>query len=168
MSEQIQKTPTQSQVETITVKIADLKQHPRQRANFSRQPDARIKELADDLVHRGQQYPIEILPDLTVLCGHQRIRAAIHLGWTEIKAIVRHDLAGKDDATIEEHMIQDNLQRRQLGPLEVAHCYRRLQELARQNRDRRTDDEIREYQRRDSATTSGSATACRDGTWIAT
>jgi hypothetical protein len=115
---------------TRKVKILDLKTHPRQRHLFAEPSFAEIELLANDMRVHGLKHPIEVLPDGTVLCGHSRVEAAKFLQWEEIDAIVRHDLVGASDLEVEQHMITDNYLRRQLRPLERAHCALRLKELA--------------------------------------
>ena len=61
--------------------IEQLKPHPRQTSLFSNLPDQAFKDLVEDLKVRGLQHPVEILPDGTLICGHQRWRAAKALGW---------------------------------------------------------------------------------------
>jgi ParB-like chromosome segregation protein Spo0J len=113
-------------------KLADLKPHPRQGDLFhDAQHDPGDKDLADDMRANGLQCPVEILPDGTILCGHRRTRVAQALGWDEVEAWVRDDLAGRPEAA-ELRLIEDNLNRRHLGPLELARCYRLQKELARQ------------------------------------
>ena len=111
------------------VKIADLKPHPRQQHLFAQPATAEIVALAEDMHARGLQHPIEVLLDLTILCGHSRVLAAHHLGWQEIDAFVRNDFDALNDVEIEKHMIGDNALRRQLRPLERARCAHRLREL---------------------------------------
>ncbi|MHC4401375.1 MAG: ParB/RepB/Spo0J family partition protein, partial [Planctomycetota bacterium] len=72
---------------------------------------------------------VEILPDGTIIAGHQRVRAATKLGWTEIRCWVRNDLAEAGDEAIEVRLIQDNVNRRQLGLIGQIRCYARLKEL---------------------------------------
>jgi ParB-like chromosome segregation protein Spo0J len=112
-------------------KLADLRSHPRQADLFhAASHDPEDADLAEDMRLNGLQYPIEILPDGTILCGHRRTRVAQALGWDQIDAWVRDDLAGRPEAA-ELRLIEDNLNRRHLGPLELARCYQRLSDLAR-------------------------------------
>ena len=111
--------------------IADLRDHPQQAAMFGDASDAELAALAADMKKKkGLDYPVEILPSSNIVVkGHQRIRAAKLLGWTEIDVIERHDLEAAGDAAAEEEFIKDNALRRQLGPLAKARCIRRLLEL---------------------------------------
>jgi ParB/RepB/Spo0J family partition protein len=113
-------------------KITALRPHAKQADLFGQPPQHELEELMADLARSGQLQPVEILPDGTILCGHRRIAAARLLGWTEVNAWVRDDLAA-DPAAAECRLITDNLVRRQLGPLELAGCYRRLKELEKRN-----------------------------------
>jgi ParB-like chromosome segregation protein Spo0J len=61
--------------------IADLKVHP---ANYNRHSDSQIIRLADSLRAHGQQKPIVIQADGTILAGHGLVEAAKQLGWTMI------------------------------------------------------------------------------------
>ena len=67
-------------------KLDRLKEHPRQIEMFGNLSDSELQALAEDMKTNGQQEPLEICPDGTVISGHQRWRAAIILGWVEILA----------------------------------------------------------------------------------
>jgi ParB-like chromosome segregation protein Spo0J len=114
-------------------KIADLKPHPRQFENFDDAADVTVEELAKLLQIRGLDRPVEILSDGTIICGHRRVEAAKQVGWTEIDVVVRHDLEAKGPEAVEKRLIEDNLEdqnsRRQLDPVALARCYKRLFEL---------------------------------------
>lgn len=110
-------------------KIAKLKDHPRQAEMFGDVGDGELKALAENMGKRGLRDPVHVTPDGTVIAGHQRVRAAKLLGWTEIDVVVRHDLAAEGDSAIEEHFLEDNFVRRHLSPLARARCIKRLMEL---------------------------------------
>lgn len=112
-------------------KVAKLKPHPRQAANFPDLSESELQLLADDIDRNGLQTPLEVLSNGTVVCGHQRLRAVKLLGWKEVDVFVNQDLASKGEAAIEQRLIEDNVNRRQLDPLEIARAYRRLRELNR-------------------------------------
>ena len=111
--------------------IESLKPHPSQAKLFDDLGDIELQCLADDIEKNGLGNPVEILPDGTIIAGHQRKRAAQLLGWTEIRCWVRDDLERKGEKAAEERLINDNLNRRQLSPLAVARCYVRLKEMKR-------------------------------------
>jgi ParB/RepB/Spo0J family partition protein len=111
--------------------LAELKPHPRQAANFRASLPHEVGELADDLKRNGQLCPVECLPDGTLVAGHKRVAAAMLLGWPQVDVWVRHDLAAQGADASERRLIEDNLNRRQLQPLELARCYKRLKEMGR-------------------------------------
>jgi len=110
--------------------LAGLKPHPLQAELFGDEPRPRLRDLAEDMRANGLREPVEILPDGTVICGHQRVRAAEMLGWTAIDAWVRTDLADQR-AAADQRFIEDNLTRRQLTPLAQARCYKRLEAVGK-------------------------------------
>ncbi|MBL8798910.1 MAG: ParB N-terminal domain-containing protein [Planctomycetia bacterium] len=114
-----------------------LQPHPRNAALFDDLSEQKLSDLAQDLKERGQITPLEILADGTIVCGHQRVRAARQLGWTDIEAIVLRELGDQEVLVIEERLIADNLHRRELDPLARARCLRRLKELTYEKMGRR-------------------------------
>lgn len=110
-------------------KLSRLKPHPQQAAIFGDVPEAELDALAADMAEHGQRDPVEILPDGTIIAGHQRVRAAKKLRWKEVDVIVRHDLAAAGTEAIEAYFVTSNLIRRQLTPLGRARCIRRLMEV---------------------------------------
>jgi ParB/RepB/Spo0J family partition protein len=117
--------------EIVGWRVADLRPHPRQAELFPEAPEHEIAELADDMQRNGQLMPIECLPDgKTIIAGHRRTAAARLLGWETLQVWVRDDLAD-DPAAVERRLIEDNLNRRQLGRLAKARLYKRLRELER-------------------------------------
>ena len=72
--------------------------------------------LVRSLEDEGLNFPIEVTADNVIIDGHQRLRAAMQLGWKEIKVRVRHDL--RDQYEIDKRHIEANLTRRQLSKLD--------------------------------------------------
>jgi len=62
-------------------RIADLRPHPR---NYRRHPEHQLDILRESLRVHGQQKPVVITPDGTILAGHGLVEAAQAEGWTEI------------------------------------------------------------------------------------
>jgi ParB-like chromosome segregation protein Spo0J len=77
----------------------------------------------------GLRDPVEILPNGTILDGHQRVRAAKRLGWKVIDVVVRADLDAAGPDAAEAYAIESNLDRRQLSLLGRARCLQRLVEI---------------------------------------
>ena len=61
--------------------IAALTPHPR---NYRRHPEHQLAILRESLRVHGQQKPVVITPDGTILAGHGLVEAARAEGWTEI------------------------------------------------------------------------------------
>ena len=111
--------------------IESLKPHPSQAHLFGHGSETENRDLIADLRKNKLIHAIEILSDGTIICGHQRVQAAKHLGWKTIRCWVRTDLEEQGPEAVETRLIEDNLSRRQLGKLGMARCYVRLRELAR-------------------------------------
>jgi len=110
-------------------RLSDLKPHPLQAEFFADLSTQDLTRLQESLSSNGQIEPVEILPDGTIISGHQRVQAATRLGWTEITCWVRDDLVAQGDEAVERRFIESNFNRRQLTPLEQARCYRKLKQM---------------------------------------
>ncbi|HUE16722.1 MAG TPA: ParB/RepB/Spo0J family partition protein, partial [Planctomycetaceae bacterium] len=136
-------SPSDSKPRSVEKRCVDsLRPHPRQNELFPDLPEHEFQALVEDIRKNGIRNPPEILPDGTILAGHQRLRAARELGWEEINVVVRDDLRDADEATIFEEFVYDNLLRRHLTKLHQAKC---AIELARGECERR--DFIFDWQR---------------------
>src|SRR5262249_36640132 len=112
-----------------------LKEHPLQKTLYRKRPDWEIEELAESM-RKGQDEPIEILSDGTIVGGHGRAEAARRLGWVTVRARVRHDLEEAGPEAIQMRLIEANLHRRQLSRLDMARSYRHLLQLAKDRKGR--------------------------------
>jgi ParB/RepB/Spo0J family partition protein len=128
--------------ERTTRNIADLTPHPRQDEWFAPLNTGELEALAASIDRGGLQHPVHILPSNVILSGHQRIAAAKLLGWQQIDVVIRHDLAG-DETAAAMFALTDNVNRRQMGPLEMALAYRALLQIERKNRRERCYGENR-------------------------
>jgi len=85
-----------------------------------------IKELAASIKEKGILQPIVVKKggsgNYELVCGERRLRAATACGLTEIPAVVK-DVASED---LLEWALIENLQRRDLNPLEEAEAFERL------------------------------------------
>ena len=120
--------------EIINVKIADLRSNPYQpRQVFDQQA---LQELADSIKEHGVFQPIIIKKSIKgyeIIAGERRVKASQMAGLEEIPAIVR-------DFTDEEMMeiaLLENLQRKNLNPIEEARTYQKILEL-----DQMTQEEL--------------------------
>jgi ParB family chromosome partitioning protein len=89
-------------------------------------PAAELDTLAESLKRHGMLQPIVVRPladgAFELVAGERRWRAAQRAGWQDIPAAVRH----LDDAQAAELALVENLQRQNLGPIELAHALARL------------------------------------------
>lgn len=110
--------------------VPDLCPHPRQAELAGDMPAAEFEALVAHIAANGIQNPLIVMADgKTVVCGHQRLRAARQLGIKKIACIVRADFVKADDPKVIEALLSDNLLRRQLGPLEKAKYTKELFEI---------------------------------------
>ena len=88
-----------------------------------------IRTLAESLTAHGLLQPIvvrKIGDRFQLIAGERRLRAAVQAGWTDVPAAV----VEADDRQTAEMAIVENLQRRDLNPLEKAASFQRyLQEF---------------------------------------
>lgn len=83
-----------------------------------------IESLVQDIRTNGLRIPLEILPDGTIIDGHQRLRACKTAGMKYVPCRVRHDLVDKP-LEQEQQFISLNLQRRQLSTLAKTRCIKK-------------------------------------------
>ncbi len=86
-----------------------------------------LADLESSLRVNGLLQPITVRPSprgsgYELIAGERRLRAAQHLGWTEIPAIVRD----VDDRLLLSLALVENLQRADLNPIEEAEGYQHL------------------------------------------
>lgn len=111
--------PSTAVVELNVYDVDDNPFQPRREFNKSE-----IESLAESLKTHEQLQPILVrrMGDrYQLISGERRLRAAIHAGWSKIRAQVRE----ADDRLVAELAIVENLQRKDLNPVEKALSFRR-------------------------------------------
>ncbi len=111
----------------VDVDVEDLRPNPLQpRQDFDPQS---LDELANSIKETGVLQPLVVVPEgnhYKIIVGERRWRAAQKIGLTNLPAIVRHL---SENEQIEASLVE-NLQRKDLNPIEIAHAYQKLiQEL---------------------------------------
>jgi ParB family chromosome partitioning protein len=111
----------------VDVDVEDLLPNPLQpRQDFDQEA---IAELAQSIEETGILQPLIVVPEgnhYKIVVGERRWRAAQKIGLIKVPAIVRH-LSEKEQI---EASLVENLQRKDLNPIEVAYSYQKLiQEL---------------------------------------
>ena len=87
--------------------------------------EAAFTELAASIEASGLLQPIVVRPrngSYELIAGERRWRAATHLGWTKIPAVIKD----VDDQTLLTLALIENLQRDDLSPIDEAAGYQRL------------------------------------------
>jgi len=84
-----------------------------------------LNDLVESLRTHGLMQPIvvrKVGPDFEIVAGERRWRASRELGWNRINAVVIE----ADDRRMLEWALVENIQRQELGPLELARSFRQL------------------------------------------
>ena len=117
-----QSTPASASGGLLQLPLAEIEENPFQpRRDFS---DAEIVSLAESLKEHDLLQPIlvrRVAGRYQLISGERRLRAAKHAGWTTIPARVRE----ADDRLVAELAIVENLQRKDLNPVEKALSFKR-------------------------------------------
>ncbi|NLN17101.1 MAG: ParB/RepB/Spo0J family partition protein [Firmicutes bacterium] len=91
--------------------------------------EASLEELSDSIRRQGVLQPVVVRPmgeGYELIVGERRWRASAKAGLKEIPAIVRH----VSDEEMMAQALVENIQREDLNPIEEAHAYRQLMQLA--------------------------------------
>ncbi len=113
---------TDSSADLLKINVSEIDDNPFQpRREFS---EPEIASLSESLKEHDMLQPIlvrRIDDRFQLISGERRLRAAIQAGWTTIPARVRE----ADDRLVAELAIVENLQRKDLNPIEKALSFRR-------------------------------------------
>ncbi|MBA4190657.1 MAG: hypothetical protein C0467_21945 [Planctomycetaceae bacterium] len=124
---------------TVEWRLDRLKPHEFQNTVYAPRPQWQIEELAKDMAANGQNEPVEITSDGTIISGHGRVAAAKLLGWKTIRCRVRADLEAEGPDAVKRRLLEANLTRRHFGMIEQARHYQELLFLARRKESRCAD-----------------------------
>ena len=106
----------------LFLEVGEIAENPFQpRRDFS---ESEIASLAESLKEHDMLQPIlvrQVGGRYQVISGERRLRAAIRAGWSKIPARVRQ----ADDRLVAELAIVENLQRKDLNPIEKAMSFKR-------------------------------------------
>ncbi len=114
--------PAASSTTTLDLDVALIDANPFQpRRQFN---DEEIASLAESIKEHQQLQPVlvrKVGNRYQLISGERRLRATIHAGLTKVRAEVRE----ADDRLVAELAIVENLQRKDLNPIEKALSFRR-------------------------------------------
>lgn len=121
-------TPTASAADTglLDIIVDQIDVEPQIRTVFDEES---IKELAASIKEHGQISPITVRragTRYTLITGERRLRAVRSLGFATIKAIVQDNIKTSSEITVSQ--LIENLQREDMGPLEIGLAYCKLME----------------------------------------
>jgi ParB family chromosome partitioning protein len=118
----IQTTPGDTTSGVVHLNVYEIDDNPFQpRRDFS---EAEIGSLAESLKEHDMLQPIlvrRVNERYQLISGERRLRAAIQAGWQTVPARVRE----ADDRLVAELAIVENLQRKDLNPIEKAMSFKR-------------------------------------------
>ena len=89
-----------------------------------------LSSLMDSLRRHGLMNPVVINSRNELIAGHRRTEAARRLGWTTIEV---HVIDTDETADLVEMEIEENTQRKNLTPDELAEAYLRLDKIRNPN-----------------------------------
>src|SRR5688500_5584273 len=72
-------TQTNAPQTTERLQLRSLRPHRQQEVWFTALSEPELEALAASMQHDGLQHPVHVLPDGTILAGHQRVAAARRL-----------------------------------------------------------------------------------------
>jgi hypothetical protein len=80
--------------------INNLKVHSRNNEFFDDISGADYEQFKTSIQNEGILTPLIVSPDLTIISGHQRFKAASELGFTMVPVIIRHDIQTEEDKIV--------------------------------------------------------------------
>lgn len=117
------------------ISIQKLNEHPRNKEFFDDIIGDRWEDFKVSIVRRGVVEPIVVTQDLTIVSGHQRVRACKELGLLNLPCSIKHysdtENRTKDDLIIED-LISTNIMQRGVGnvnPIKMAKCIMELERI---------------------------------------
>jgi hypothetical protein len=132
--------------EVRVLPLASLVANRQQAAMFDPLPAAEFKARVADIKRRGLLQPIEAVPignDLyEILDGHGRKLACEVLGITEVRVLIRHDLAAAGEPRQEAEFLKANFMRRQMDVVQRVRVAARLYEVEHCNGRRLSGTEL--------------------------
>ena len=122
----------QSVVENNIVSVALMNIQPSSYNPRKHFDEVSLAELAESIRQQGVLQPIGVRPiadtdRFEIVFGERRYRAALMAELTEISAVILH----VSDETAAEMAVTENLQRKDVTPIEEANAYQKLMESGR-------------------------------------
>jgi site-specific DNA-methyltransferase (adenine-specific) len=97
----------------VIIEVSKLKEYEFNKDFFDDLNKGDYNALKKDIEKNGIKTELHVLPDYTVICGHQRLLVAKELGLKEVPVKIVNGLGSVEQ--VKEYVIKDNLLRRQLS-----------------------------------------------------
>lgn len=121
----------------VMIEVSKLKEYEFNKDFFDDLPKSDYAALKKDIEKNGIKTELHLLPDFTVICGHQRLLVAKELGLQEVPAKIVKGLDTPEQ--VKEYVILDNLLRRHLQPEQRSKLEYALYKIKDKQQGKRTD-----------------------------
>jgi ParB family chromosome partitioning protein len=118
-------------VQVTTRPVSSLKPWQYAVELFGNLAEEEFRELVRSVSEHGVLVPLVVRPDGTILCGHQRVRAARQAGLQEVPCI---EVDPPSEEACKLIAIDDNLKRRHLSPIDRAKLFVERKKVAEATR----------------------------------
>lgn len=115
--------------EITNVSIDVLKVHPRNTEFFDDISGAEYEEFKNSIKEEGIISEIIVAPDMIIVSGHQRVRAAKELGVSTVMVDIRKY---ENDEQVLKDLIETNIRQRGVGnpnPIKLGRCIKELEKI---------------------------------------
>lgn len=113
--------------ELRSVPLKDLSPHPLSDELFGQMGEEELTLFTADIEKRGLLHPLEADDALRVVCGSQRLRALRRLNPNQTIPVLIRDFENEEE--LQEHLIKDNLLKRNLTPVQLYKAGERLEAI---------------------------------------
>ena len=114
-------------MEVINVAPSVLKVHPRNQEFFDDIQGEEYERFEKSIADDGILSPLLVAPDMTVISGHQRLKAAINLGLSKVPVMIKDDAESETDKT--RLLLAANFGRLKNDPVKQAKVFKEYESL---------------------------------------
>lgn len=111
------------------INVNELKPHPRNNEFFDDMSGEKWSEFLESIRTSGVIEPVVITTDMTIVSGHQRVRACKELG---IASVITDMRDYSDEDKILKDLIETNIRQRGIGnpnPVKLGRCIKELERI---------------------------------------
>ena len=114
-------------MEVINVSPSVLNVHPRNQEFFDDIQGEEYERFEKSIADDGILSPLLVAPDMTVISGHQRLKAAINLGLSKVPVMIKDDAESETDKT--RLLLAANFGRLKNDPVKQAKVFKEYESL---------------------------------------